>query len=59
MSLFLNGVQIIEKREWDSTANATGGFEPTEGFDGSTFETPLATADTTEVDEDNMDEIPF
>jgi hypothetical protein len=35
LSLFLNGIQIIEKNERDYDG---GGFEATDGFDGSTFE---------------------
>ena len=36
LSFYLNGCQIIEKQMMD-----TGGFEPTEGFDGSTFTPPV------------------
>jgi hypothetical protein len=52
MSLYLNGCQIIEKRVMDD-----GGFEATDGFDGSTFTAP--TAPTTEAAEVTEDEIPF
>ena len=51
MSLYLNGVQIIEKCTNDGDG---GGFEATEGFDGSNFKTPES-EDTNE----EMDEIPF
>lgn len=53
MSLYLNGVQIIEK----NAVQDSGGFEATDGFDGSTFKAPVST-ETSEPDED-MDEIPF
>ena len=56
MSLFLNGVQIIEKQEYEG-GNGTGGFEATEGFDGSNFEPP--TPEVAEVEDAEMDEIPF
>jgi len=59
MSLFLNGVQIIEKKPYDGAASATGGFEVTDGFDGSTYEEPTASSETTTVTDENMDEIPF
>ena len=38
LSFYLSGVQIIEKKEFTNS----GGFEPTEGFDGSTFTAPSA-----------------
>ena len=51
MSLYLNGVQIIEKNIQD-----TGGFEATEGFDGSNFTAPTeettSSVTTTTDDED-------
>ena len=47
MSLYLNGVQIIEKNMQD-----TGGFEATDGFDGSTFQAP-------EPEVSDSEEIPF
>ena len=55
MSLFLNGVQIIEKKPWEGE-NATGGFEVTDGFDGSDFKAPVSTATTSE---EEMGDIPF
>lgn len=55
MSLFLNGVQIIEKKEYDGEGG-TGGFEATDGFDGEDFTPP--TPDLAEEDTE-MDEIPF
>ena len=36
LSFYLNGVQIIEKNVMDA-----GGFEPTDGFDGSDFVAPV------------------
>jgi hypothetical protein len=51
MSLYLNGVQIIEKGSDDGDS---GGFEATEGFDGSSFKSPEADETSEE-----MDEIPF
>ena len=51
MSVFLNGCQIIEKNQADSD---TGGFEPTDGFDGSAYTAPeVDTAETT------AEEMPF
>jgi hypothetical protein len=47
LSLYLNGVQIIEKEE--RTDN--GGFEPTDGFDGSGFIAPSI--------DDNDDDLPI
>tara|TARA_R110002051_G_C8545153_1_gene471799 strand:- start:26 stop:532 length:507 start_codon:yes stop_codon:yes gene_type:complete len=44
MSVYLNGCQIINK----DVRDIGGGFEPTEGFDGSSFIPP--TEDTTESD---------
>ena len=42
LSFYLSGVQIIEKKEMMST----GGFEPTEGFDGSDFVAPTKEEET-------------
>ena len=56
MSLFLNGVQIVEKN------NSGGGFEATEGFDGSSFKAPVAAAtdeDATVPDQEAGDDLPF
>ncbi len=50
MSLYLNGVQIIEKNVVDS-----GGFEATEGFDGSNYIQPTETNNS----EDDTDDLPF
>jgi len=47
LSLYLNGCQIIEKNDRDD-----GGFEPTEGFDGSNYEAPIAK-------ESSDEEVPF
>jgi hypothetical protein len=44
LSFYLNGVQIIDKQMMD-----TGGFEPTEGFDGSTFTPPVKEEETEEA----------
>jgi len=46
MSIFLNGVQIIEK----NTADLGGGFEVTEGFDGSNYKVEV-TEETEETEE--------
>ena len=48
MSVFLNGCQIIEKNQVDSS---TGGFEPTDGFDGTGWEAPVV--------ETSEEEMPF
>lgn len=50
MSFFLNGCQIIEKNA--SMDGGDGGFESTDGFDGSTYEAPTPTPEET-------DEVPF
>ena len=56
LSLFLNGIQIIEKsdRDFDS-----GGFEPTEGFDGSTVAETVPESTDTDTDDDSTDDLPF
>lgn len=48
MSLYLNGCQIIDKTVRDS-----GGFEPTDGFDGSNFIPP-----TENNEDDDTDGLP-
>jgi len=48
LSVFLNGCQIIEKNQVESE---TGGFEPTEGFDGAEFNTPPVTEECTECED--------
>lgn len=48
LSLYLNGCQIIEKNDRDD-----GGFEPTEGFDGSNYEAPTTSEDS------STEEVPF
>jgi len=53
LSLFLNGCQIIEKNEQSNT----GGFTPTDGYDGSDYKAPVAT--TPEVPEVSDDDVPF
>ena len=51
MSIYLNGVQIIEKNAQDS-----GGFDPVkDGFDGSTYEAPKSTQEQPA----ETDDIPF
>tara|TARA_R100000458_G_C8276181_1_gene251419 strand:+ start:3568 stop:4092 length:525 start_codon:yes stop_codon:yes gene_type:complete len=52
LSFYLNGVQIIEKNERDG---GTGGFEATEGFDGSDYKAP----ESTSSDGDQDDDLPF
>jgi hypothetical protein len=52
LSCFLNGCQIIEKNEMGGGDG--GGFEATDGFDGSTYSAPTA-EDTTEA----VDDVPF
>lgn len=47
MSLYLNGVQIINKNVKD-----TGGFEATDGFDGSTFTPPVE--DNPDSEDENL-----
>jgi hypothetical protein len=44
LSVYLNGVQIIEKNVMD-----TCGFEPTDGFDGSSFIVPVEKEETEEA----------
>jgi hypothetical protein len=53
LSFFLNGCQIIEKNEMDTTSG-TGGFESTKGFDGSSWTAPTSTEE-----EEATDDIPF
>jgi len=57
LSMFLNGVQIIAKQEREYT----GGFDATDGFDGSNFKAPTTTEATTEdvPDLDGGDDLPF
>ena len=52
LSLYLNGCKIIEKNMQDSS----GGFEATEGFDGSSFVAPKS-EDTTEAED--LDDLPL
>ena len=54
ISLFLNGVQIIEKNERDYN----GGFEKTEGFDGSEFVVPEKES-APEIPATEGDDLPF
>ena len=44
MSLYLNGCQIIEKNIQD-----TGGFDATDGFDGSNFTAPVVEETATDI----------
>lgn len=56
LSLYLNGVQIIEKGEYKPSS----GFEPVEGgFDGSTFVESKPTVTKEKVDELIEEDIPF
>jgi hypothetical protein len=58
LSLFLSGIQIIEKNEREF--GSMGGFEATEGFDGSDFKVPIPSDDATkESSEDESDDLPF
>jgi|TARA_R100000664_G_C2751524_1_gene138810 hypothetical protein len=50
ISLYLNGVQIIEKN--DRSTMATGGFEATDGFDGSDYKAPESSSEEDEQDDD-------
>jgi len=52
LSLYLNGVQIIEKNESEFGGS---GFEATAGFDGSNFKAPEASSS----DGDQDDDMPF
>ena len=52
LSIYLNGCQIIEKNASDS-----GGFEATDGFDGSSFTAPTPESSTTEATE--VEDLPF
>jgi hypothetical protein len=54
ISLFLNGVQIIEKNERDFN----GGFDKTDGFDGSDFQVPEK-EEAPEISTDGGDDLPF
>lgn len=57
LSLYLNGVQIIEKGEYKPSSS---GFEPVEGgFDGSTFVESKPTVTKEKVDELIEEDIPF
>ena len=49
LSMFLNGVQIVEKAEREMS---TGGFEPTDGFDGSNYQAPATVTNTSDDEED-------
>lgn len=53
MSLFLSGVQIIDKKPYEDT----GGFAKTEGFDGSEYKAPVAatTESSIHTDETSVD----
>lgn len=53
MSVYLNGVQIIEKNS--AGLNENGGFEATDGFDGSEYKAP----ESTSSDGDQDDDLPF
>ena len=55
LSLYLNGVQIIEKNERTSLDSGNGGFKATDGFDGSDFKAP----ESTSSDGDQDDDLPF
>ena len=54
LSMFLNGVQIVEKAARDMN---TGGFEPTDGFDGSEYQAPASTSTTS--DSSTEEDLPF
>jgi hypothetical protein len=57
LSVFLNGCQIIEKNQVDSD---TGGFAPTDGFDGSSWKSAEPTTSDSEDKGDPLTEdIPF
>ena len=55
MSLYLSGCQIIDK----NSTSSTGGFEATDGFDGSTFVAPTTATTTDTTTEVSEDDIPF
>ena len=52
LSIYLNGCQIIEKN-----ASDTGGFAPTDGFDGSEYTAPTPESNTNEPEE--VEDLPF
>lgn len=52
LSIYLNGCQIIEKNASDS-----GGFEVTDGFDGSGYTAPTPESSNTEATE--VEDLPF
>lgn len=52
MSVFLNGVQIIEKNS--SGGDFGGGFEATDGFDGSDYKAPESTSSDGDQDDDDL-----
>lgn len=54
LSIYLNGCQIIEK----NASDYDGGFEATDGFDGSGYTAPTETAEETPVDV-TTDDMPF
>jgi hypothetical protein len=60
MSLFLSGVQIIDKKPYEDT----GGFEKTEGFDGSDYKAPVvestaAVEEAVDTEEITDSDLPF
>lgn len=57
LSLFLDGIQIIEKNEREF--GASGGFEATEGFDGSEFVAPIPVPDESDSTVAKSDDLPF
>tara|TARA_R100000654_G_scaffold48194_1_gene74380 strand:+ start:875 stop:1408 length:534 start_codon:yes stop_codon:yes gene_type:complete len=57
ISLFLNGVQIIEKNEGGNDYKS--GFEATDGFDGSDFKAPVQTAAADAPEQEASDDLPF
>jgi hypothetical protein len=57
LSLFLNGVQIIEKKETEGGDFGSAGFTATEGFDGSDYKVPSKAS--AESSEEEMGDIPF
>ena len=56
LSLFLNGIQIIEKSERDFDGD---GFEPTDGFDGSSHVAETVPESTDSDTDETDDDLPF
>lgn len=60
MSLYLDGVQIIEKNETDGSGSASSGFGAVEGgYDGSSAQAPAESSMAEEPVEETNTDLPF